>query len=75
MKTKLTLTVEDELIPKAKRYAGEKGVSLSEVVEGALRLLTDPPSGTPFSAKWRGRFKLRRRASVRFRRLAARYGV
>ena len=75
MKAKLTLTVEEALIPKAKRNAGEKGVSLSEVVEGALRLLTDPQSGTPFSAKWRGRFKLSRRVSSRFRRLAARYGV
>ncbi len=37
MKTKLTRTIDEDLVPKAKRYARVRGVSLSSVVEGALR--------------------------------------
>ena len=40
MKSKLTITVDSELIPAAKRYARSKGVSLSAVIEQALREAT-----------------------------------
>ena len=40
MNTKLTLTLEKEVIEIAKKYAKEKGQSLSELVENYFKLLT-----------------------------------
>lgn len=41
MNTKLTLTIEKEVIEIAKEYAKEKGQSLSEMVENYFKLITD----------------------------------
>jgi hypothetical protein len=41
MNTKLTLTIEKEVIEIAKKYAKEKGQSLSEMVENYFKLVTD----------------------------------
>lgn len=40
MNTKLTLTLEKEVIETAKEYAKEKGQSLSEMVENFFKLIT-----------------------------------
>ncbi len=40
MSTKLTLTLEKEVIQTAKEYAKEKGQSLSELVENYFKLIT-----------------------------------
>jgi ribosome-binding protein aMBF1 (putative translation factor) len=40
MNTKLTLTLEKEVIEIAKEYAKEKGQSLSELVENYFKLIT-----------------------------------
>lgn len=40
MNTKLTLTIEKEVIEIAKEYAKEKGQSLSELVENYFKLIT-----------------------------------
>lgn len=40
MNTKLTLTLEKEVIEIAKEYAKERGQSLSELVENYFKLLT-----------------------------------
>jgi len=40
MNTKLTLTIEKEVIEIAKEYAKEKGQSLSEMVENYFKLVT-----------------------------------
>ena len=40
MNTKLTLTIEKEVIENAKEYAKEKGQSLSEMVENYFKLVT-----------------------------------
>ena len=40
MNTKLTLTIEKEVIETAKVYAKEKGQSLSEMVENYFKLIT-----------------------------------
>ena len=40
MKAKLTVTIDEELIPKAKEQARSQGLSLSDVIERALRELT-----------------------------------
>lgn len=40
MNTKLTLTIEKEVIELAKEYAKEKGQSLSEMVENYFKFVT-----------------------------------
>lgn len=40
MNTKLTLTIEQEVIERAKKYASEKNRSLSDIIENYLRLIT-----------------------------------
>ncbi len=40
MSSKLTLTIQKEIIETAKEYAKEKGLSLSEMVESYFKLVT-----------------------------------
>jgi len=40
MNTKLTLTIEREIIERAKNYAKEKNRSLSDIIENYLKTLT-----------------------------------
>ena len=40
MNTKLTLTIEREIIERAKNYAKEKNRSLSDIIETYLKILT-----------------------------------
>ncbi len=42
MNTKLTLTIEHEVIERAKNYAKEKNRSLSDLIENYLKMLTKP---------------------------------
>ena len=49
MKSKLTITVDADLIPAAKRYARSRGVTLSSLVEKALREATEATDGGPAS--------------------------
>jgi len=44
MNTKLTLTLEKEVIEKAKQYASQHERSLSEIVENYFKLLTESKS-------------------------------
>jgi len=44
MITKLTLTIEKEVIARAKKYASTEGRSLSDVVESYLKLITSDRS-------------------------------
>lgn len=46
MTTKLTLTMEQDVIETAKRYAQEKGRSLSDLVESYLKTLSAKESNT-----------------------------
>lgn len=71
-KAKLTVTIDEELIPKAKEQARSQGVSLSDFIERALRGLI-LEKRRPFSARWRGRFKAARRKDDRYEALAERY--
>jgi len=41
--SKLTLSVDDQVIRRAKRYAEKRGTSVSELVERFLDLLGRPP--------------------------------
>ncbi len=55
MKSKLTITVDSDLIPAAKLYARSRGVSLSSVIEQALREATGETEPS-FMEYWRERF-------------------
>jgi hypothetical protein len=41
MNTKLTLTIEQKIIEKAKKYARKKDRSLSDIIENYLKLITN----------------------------------
>lgn len=41
---KLTLSVDDRVISRAKQYAKRRGVSVSEMVETYLATVVEPPS-------------------------------
>lgn len=41
MNTKLTLTIERDIIERAKSYAKDKNRSLSDIIENYLKILTD----------------------------------
>ena len=72
MKRRLTITVDSELLLRAKRYARLRGVSLSSLVEASLRAIAveEEPA---FSERWRGRFKEARRDDSRYEALARKY--
>jgi hypothetical protein len=62
MNTKLTLTIEQTLIEKAKEYAKGKGLSLSDIVENYLKVIVKEQGNvksdsTPITDSLRGSFK------------------
>ena len=65
MNIKLTLTVEEKIISKAKIYAKNKGRSLSDIIENYLKILTqensenelDKSENTPITKSLKGAFK------------------
>ncbi|WP_373061035.1 DUF6364 family protein [Gemmatimonas sp.] len=75
MKIKLTVTIDRDLLPKAKRYARERGVSLSELIEANLRHVSRESDGPSFSSTWRGKFIARSGDGDddRYRALAKKY--
>lgn len=74
MKTKLTLTIDRDLVPRAKRMARERGVSLSSIVEDVLREMTGE-AGPSFSERWRGAFELAEGTEdARYEALREKYG-
>lgn len=72
MKKKLTITVDAELLPRAKRYARSKGVSLSSLIEAGLRDLAVDEAGS-FSERWRGKFCPSDGEGARYEALAGKY--
>ena len=72
MKKKLTVTIDEDLLPKAKRYARAHGLSLSQLIESALREMA-VEEYAPFSQRWRGRFAPAERDDERYNRLAEKY--
>ena len=72
MKQKLTVTIDPEVLVAAKRYARSCGVSLSALIEGALR--DEAVDGEPsFATRWRGRFRAANRDDPRYEALARKY--
>ncbi|SFA99736.1 DUF6364 family protein [Algoriphagus aquimarinus] len=64
MNTKLTLTIEQDVIQKAKDYAKDKNRSLSDIIENYLKSLTqensvdNKPKLTPIVKSLKGSFKM-----------------
>ena len=62
MNTKLTLTIEQTIIERAKKYANGKGRSLSDIVENYLKAITKEDTDedidlTPIVKSLKGTFK------------------
>ena len=73
MKQKLTITVDADLVPIAKRYARSRGVSLSSLIEQSLREVAGDPA-TSFASRWRGKFRpAEREGDARYDALAKKY--
>ncbi len=73
MKRKLTITIDADLLPAAKRYARSRGVSLSSLIEQSLREMAGEDSAS-FSERWRGRFRAAEREDdPRYAALAKKY--
>ena len=64
MNTKLTLTIEREIIERAKNYAKEKNRSLSDLIENYLKILTHEEASnkteklSPVLKSLKGSFKM-----------------
>ncbi|WP_286760844.1 DUF6364 family protein [Salegentibacter sp. UBA1130] len=64
MNTKLTLTIEQEIIERAKKYAKDKNRSLSDIIENYLKILTKEERATdmkklnPVVKSLKGSFKM-----------------
>jgi hypothetical protein len=64
MNTKLTLTIEQEIIQRAKEYAKDKNRSLSDIIENYLKILTkeekdkDLKKLNPIVKSLKGSFKM-----------------
>ena len=72
MKRKLTITMDEELLPVAKLYARSRGVSLSSLIESSVREMT--AGQTPsFASRWRGRLRPAGRDDPRYEALARKY--
>ena len=62
MNSKLTLTIEETTIAKAKKYANNKGRSLSDIIENYLKAITKEDNTevfelTPIVKSLKGSFK------------------
>jgi len=64
MNTKLTLTIQREIIERAKTYAKEKNRSLSDLIENYLKMLTQEEKDekvkklSPVTQSLKGAFKM-----------------
>jgi hypothetical protein len=59
--SKLTLSVDDRVVSRAKQYAKRQGISVSKMVEAYLAAVADPPApstnATPILRSVRGILK------------------
>lgn len=72
MKTKLTITVDADVVPAAKRYARGRGVSLSSLIDASLKEMVRDQAPS-FTERWRGQFRTAGRDDPRYEALAGKY--
>lgn len=70
MNTKLTLTIEQAVVEKAKRYARKRERSLSDLIENYLKALTQetakiPTNASPIVKSLRGSFSMDKNADYK----------
>lgn len=73
MKAKLTVTLDENLIPEAKRFARGRGLSLSQLIEDTLREEMSANVEPGFADRWRGALKPAEKDDPRYRRLARKF--
>lgn len=73
MKAKLTVTIDQEIIQKAKTYARSRGISLSQLIESVLREISSGEGSLSFSQRWWGKFRPAGRQDELYRRLAEKH--
>lgn len=71
MKAKLTVTIDEELMPRAKRYARGQGMSLSALIERDLK--RDIGGETRFTERWHGKLAPAKKDEDRYRRLMGKH--
>ena len=74
MKQKLTITVDAELLSRAKQYARSRGVSLSALIEQAIREKVGE-DGPSFASRWLGAFRFAERDDPRYEALLRKYSA
>lgn len=74
MKTRLHVTVDYSVLQRARELARTRGMSLSALVESALRRVTEVDSAPSCTASWRGTMAMVDQGTPRLRTLAARHG-
>ncbi len=72
MKAKLTIMMDETLIPKAKQYAKNHGSSLSALLEESIKKIIFKPQKS-ISEKWRGKLNVDSKNTPRFKKLADKY--
>ena len=73
MKQKLTITMDAELLPVAKRHARSRGVSLSSLIEQSVREMAGEKTPS-FASRWRGKLRAaEREGDPRYDALAKKY--
>jgi len=74
VKIKVTITMDEDLVPEAKRFAKAQGLSLSQLIENTLRSV-GAGSGAegPFSKRWRGKFSPSLVSDERYKALEEKY--
>jgi len=72
MKTKRSITIDEDLIPVAKELARSQRMSLSSLIESALRSLVSGEERS-FARRWRGRFRPAGRKGERYDTLARKH--
>ena len=72
MKQKLTVTIDSQLVPAAKRFARSRGESLSSLIERSLREAVSDEHAS-FASRWRGEFRASERDDARYAALERKY--
>lgn len=79
MKTKMTLSIEQQVSHQAKTLAKQRGTSLSQMIENFLRRELEPletgKSTNPFSQRWAGRMELTKSTDARAQKLKSKYNL
>lgn len=72
-KVKLNLTINKNLVPKAKLYASKNGKSVSQLVEELLTQVLESKT-IGFTNKWLGKLSVNEEQDTRINNLKRRYG-